>query len=370
MTGARNSWNVNIADVGKPGSTATGTGRGDLRITARQSGLPGLSATPWATIPGLAHLVDDPVREVAGPLRRAARSGAPRRRRARRSSAVRAVPVVRHDPERDRLAPQLADGVGQDGRVRSRGPARAGSAGPAGPARPRWTGSPPAAGGRPPPGPPRSRRARPSRGRSSTSPARSTDSPRPTSVPAKLTFPPGATGRVRISPPPSTVGVLDHHHGVGPAGQHAAGGDGGRRPGFDRVPAGRRPSAITSSVQAQSRRASPRRPRRCRRPGRRSRPRWSGRTPGTSTRRRHVLGQHPAQRRGQRDRFRFERGQVEAARNRRSASSRSMTSGTGSGGKRRSCGRSRTGGPSPARPARSPRGRGGPARTRRPSPSC
>ena len=48
MTGATNSWNVKIADVGNPGRMTTG-----LRcVTARQIGLPGLSATPWATMPG------------------------------------------------------------------------------------------------------------------------------------------------------------------------------------------------------------------------------------------------------------------------------------------------------------------------------
>ena len=48
ITGARNSWNVKIADVGNPGRMTTGL----RRVTARQIGLPGLSATPWATTPG------------------------------------------------------------------------------------------------------------------------------------------------------------------------------------------------------------------------------------------------------------------------------------------------------------------------------
>ena len=47
-TGATMSWKVNMAEVGKPGSTTTGL----PSQTARQSGLPGFSATPWATIPG------------------------------------------------------------------------------------------------------------------------------------------------------------------------------------------------------------------------------------------------------------------------------------------------------------------------------
>ena len=46
--GATMSWNVKIAEVGKPGRTTTGL---PLQ-TARQSGFPGLSATPCATMPG------------------------------------------------------------------------------------------------------------------------------------------------------------------------------------------------------------------------------------------------------------------------------------------------------------------------------
>ena len=47
MTGATNSRKVKMADVGNPGSTTTGTGRRFGSLTAaRQSGLPGLSATP------------------------------------------------------------------------------------------------------------------------------------------------------------------------------------------------------------------------------------------------------------------------------------------------------------------------------------
>ena len=42
------SWNVNIAEVGKPGRMMTGL---PLQ-TARHSGFPGLSATPCATMPG------------------------------------------------------------------------------------------------------------------------------------------------------------------------------------------------------------------------------------------------------------------------------------------------------------------------------
>ena len=48
ITGATKAWKVKIADVGKPGSTATGL----PSATARQSGLPGFSATPCTRIPG------------------------------------------------------------------------------------------------------------------------------------------------------------------------------------------------------------------------------------------------------------------------------------------------------------------------------
>ncbi len=49
ITGATKAWKVKIAEVGKPGSTTTGL----PSITARQSGLPGFSATPCTSMPGL-----------------------------------------------------------------------------------------------------------------------------------------------------------------------------------------------------------------------------------------------------------------------------------------------------------------------------
>ena len=64
ITGARNSWNVKIAEVGNPGRMTTGL----PSVTARQMGLPGLSATPWATTPGLRSAVHDAVGEIAGAL--------------------------------------------------------------------------------------------------------------------------------------------------------------------------------------------------------------------------------------------------------------------------------------------------------------
>ena len=48
ITGATKAWKVKIAEVGKPGSTTTGL----PPATARQSGLPGLSATPCTIMPG------------------------------------------------------------------------------------------------------------------------------------------------------------------------------------------------------------------------------------------------------------------------------------------------------------------------------
>ena len=68
ITGATNSWNVKIADVGKPGSTTTGL----PSLTARQIGLPGLSATPWATMPGCSSRRHSLMRQIALALGRAA----------------------------------------------------------------------------------------------------------------------------------------------------------------------------------------------------------------------------------------------------------------------------------------------------------
>ncbi len=48
ITGATKAWKVKIAEVGNPGSTTSGL----PSATARQSGLPGLSATPCTTTPG------------------------------------------------------------------------------------------------------------------------------------------------------------------------------------------------------------------------------------------------------------------------------------------------------------------------------
>ena len=47
-TGTIMSWKVNIAEVGNPGRITTGL----PSQTARHSGLPGFSATPWAMMPG------------------------------------------------------------------------------------------------------------------------------------------------------------------------------------------------------------------------------------------------------------------------------------------------------------------------------
>ncbi len=48
ITGATNSWKVKIAEVGNPGRTTIGL----PPVTARQTGLPGFSATPCTTMPG------------------------------------------------------------------------------------------------------------------------------------------------------------------------------------------------------------------------------------------------------------------------------------------------------------------------------
>ena len=64
MTGARNSWNVKIAEVGKPGSTATGT----PSCTARHSGLPGFNATPCTSTPGRTRPATTPAATSPAPL--------------------------------------------------------------------------------------------------------------------------------------------------------------------------------------------------------------------------------------------------------------------------------------------------------------
>ena len=68
-TGTIMSWKVNIAEVGKPGRMITGL----PSQTARHSGLPGFSATPWAMMPGFAEPADDAMGDVARALRGAAR---------------------------------------------------------------------------------------------------------------------------------------------------------------------------------------------------------------------------------------------------------------------------------------------------------
>jgi hypothetical protein len=69
-TGTIMSWKVNIAEVGNPGSITTGC----HRSTARHSGLPGFSATPWAMMPGLPSLsMIAGMGDVARALGRAAR---------------------------------------------------------------------------------------------------------------------------------------------------------------------------------------------------------------------------------------------------------------------------------------------------------
>ena len=68
-TGTIMSWKVNIAEVGNPGRMTTGL----PSQTARHSGLPGFSATPWAMMPGLPSRRDDAMRHIARALRGAAR---------------------------------------------------------------------------------------------------------------------------------------------------------------------------------------------------------------------------------------------------------------------------------------------------------
>ena len=101
ITGATKAWKVKIAEVGKPGSTASGL----PSTTARQSGLPGLSATPWTRMPGAPSLRHDAMREIARALRGAAARARPcRTLQARRARRVERRLVVRKSAERHRLA--------------------------------------------------------------------------------------------------------------------------------------------------------------------------------------------------------------------------------------------------------------------------
>ena len=85
-------------------------------------------------------------------------------------------------------------------------------------------------------------------------PRRRTSSPRAMSVPAKVTPDPGATGRSTSSrPSPRDRRVLDHDDGVGPAREHAPGGDRRGRARRDRRSGGRRPVASSSSLSRSRR---------------------------------------------------------------------------------------------------------------------
>ena len=81
--------------------------------------MPGFSATPCATMPGIGQFGDDAVGHVAGAFARAARQqhdvGDVERLAHLRAQRIR---VVGHDAEAARLAAQLAHGVGEDLRVR------------------------------------------------------------------------------------------------------------------------------------------------------------------------------------------------------------------------------------------------------------
>ena len=138
---------------------------------------------------------------------------------------------------------------------------------------------------------------------------------------------PGVTGRrTEQLASPSTCGVLDHHDGVGaraasmpPVAIDVA------VPG-PTTPAGTTPVRDLLAAWRGASAALPRSRRTSRRRGARSRRRSSGRTPGTSTGARDVLGEHPAERASSgTGSSRAGRG-PSAARKRRSASSRSRTS--------------------------------------------
>ena len=141
-----------MAEVGNPGSTATGL----PSTTARQSGFPGLSATPWTRMPGCAQLRHRAVGQIARALGRPAgeHDHVADRERAAHGTLERRL-VVGNGAEGNRLAAGFRDRGRDDGAVavvdlcrgERRGPAR--SARRRSKAPPLWAG-----------GPPRSRRCR------------------------------------------------------------------------------------------------------------------------------------------------------------------------------------------------------------------
>ncbi len=110
ITGATNAWKVKIAEVGKPGRTTIGLSC----ATPRQSGLPGLSATPCTTIRRRAARRCACERSPAPfevPPDRTTMSHAPAPSRTAVSSAASSSGKA---PSGDRLAAGLGDGGGDD----------------------------------------------------------------------------------------------------------------------------------------------------------------------------------------------------------------------------------------------------------------
>ena len=327
MTGATNSWKVKIADVGKPGRITTGTGRlARRRTAARHSGLPGLRATPWATMPGgpssattrydrSPSPLDVPPESSTTSHARASAQDRGNRRRGRRGRCP-ASPARR--PARGRRRP------GSSRCCRRRNPGRIG-----------WPGAISSSpvetmatrgGGTTLTRPTPSAASTPVSREVSSSPRRRTVSPRPMSVPGEGDVAPG-----RDRPP--------HEQGVGPSvsvcstmttasaprGSIAPVAMASPAPGRT-VTRGVTPGGKRFARRAAAVAADPRRRRRCPPPAPRSRPRWSDRSPARPAgRRRPPPAPAPARRPAATSSAASGR-RSSTARKRRSASSRSITS--------------------------------------------
>ena len=213
-------------------------------MTARQSGLPGLSATPCATMPGSASSATTRYDRSPAPLRRAAREQHHVGRRQRLPSAARSAPASSGTiPSGTGSPPSSRTASARTVRVAVVDRAAADRLAGRRPARRRWRGSRPAAGATTDTRPRPIAASTPVSRQVSTSPARSTVSPRPMSVPAKVTFGAGRDGarddaaRRRDTSVCSIITTAS-----APARQHPAGGD-RRAPRPDaRCPAARRRS--------------------------------------------------------------------------------------------------------------------------------
>ena len=111
ITGATKAWKVKIAEVGKPGSTAIGL----PSATARQSGLPGFSATPCTRMPGLPSCDTTRCERSPAPFEVPPDSTTmSHSASARRTACSSFAASSGNAPIRHRLAAGLGDGGGED----------------------------------------------------------------------------------------------------------------------------------------------------------------------------------------------------------------------------------------------------------------